>query len=52
MAVTLSSRLEILRSRFKEINKVVDDGSAMSINSIHSHDENNAQGQGYNIKDC
>ena len=47
MAATLSSRLEIPRARFKEKNKVVNDGSALSINSIHSHDEDNAQGQGY-----
>ena len=52
MAVTLSSRLEITRARFKEKNKVVNDGSALSINSIHSHDEDNAQGQRYNIKAC
>ena len=45
MAVTLSSRPEITRARFKEKNKVVNDGSALSINSIHSHDEDNAQGQ-------
>ncbi|RAN85607.1 hypothetical protein B5P41_34055, partial [Bacillus sp. SRB_28] len=43
MAVTLSSRLEIPRSRFKEKNKVVTDGSTLSINSIHSHDEDNVQ---------
>ena len=52
MAVTLSSRLEIPRARFKEKNKVVADGSTLSINSIHSHDEDNSQGQGYNIKAC
>ena len=52
MAVTLSSRLEISRTRFNEKNKVVNDISALSINSIHSHDENNAQGQEYNIKAC
>ena len=52
MAVTLSSRPEITRARFKEKNKVVNDGSALSINSIHSHDEDNAQGLGYNIKSC
>mgnify|MGYP000048470137 FL=1 len=52
MAVTLSSRLEIPRARFKEKNKVVTDGSTLSINSIHSHDEDNAQEQGYNIKAC
>jgi len=52
MAVTLSSRLEIPRARFKEKNKVVTDGSALSTNSIHSHDEDNAQEQGYNIKAC
>ena len=43
MAVTLSSRLEIPRARFKEKNKVVADGSTFSINSIHSHDEDNVQ---------
>ena len=52
MAVTLSSRLEIPRARFKEKNKVVNVGSALSTNSIHSHDKDNAQGQGYNIKVC
>ena len=52
MVVTLSNSLEIPTARFKEKNKVVNDGSALSINSIHSHDEDNAQGQGYNIKDC
>ena len=52
MALTLSSRLEIPRARFKEKNKVVNDGSALSINSIHSHDEDNSQGQGDNIKAC
>ena len=52
MVVTLSSRLEISRARFKEKNKVVNDGSTLSTNSIHSHDENNAQGQEYNIKAC
>ena len=48
MAVTLSSRLEIPRARFKEKNKVVNDNST----SIHSHDEDNAQGKGYKIKAC
>ena len=43
MTVTLSSRLEIPRDRFKEKNKVVVDGSTLSINSIHSHDEDNVQ---------
>ena len=43
MTVTLSSRLEILRATFKEKNKVVADGSTLSINSIHSHDEDNVQ---------
>ena len=43
MTVTLSSRLEIPRARFKEKNKVVADGSTLSINSIHSHDEDNVQ---------
>ena len=43
MMVTLSSRLEIPRARFKEKNKVVADGSMLSINSIHSHDEDNVQ---------
>ena len=52
MVVTLSIRLEIPRSRFKEKNKVVNDGSALSTNSIHSDDEDNAQGQGYNIEAC
>ena len=52
MVVTLSSRLEIPRARFKEKNKVVNDGSALLTNSIHSHDEDNAQGQGFNIKAC
>ena len=52
MTVTLSSRLEIPRARFKEKNKVVNDGSALSIKSIYSHDEDNAQGKGYNIKTC
>ena len=52
MAVTLSSRLEIPRARFKEKNKVVNDGSVLSTKSIHSHDEDNAQGQGYNINAC
>ena len=52
MAVTLSSRLEIPRARFKEKNKVVNDGLALSTNSIHSHDEDNAQGQEYKIRAC
>ena len=52
MAVTLSSRLEIPRARFKDKNKVVNNGLALSTNSIQSHDEDNAQGQGYNIKAC
>ena len=52
MAVTLSSRLEIPRARFKEKNKVVSDDSSLSENSIHSDDEYNAQEQGYNIKSC
>ena len=43
MTVTLSSRPEIPRARFKEKNKVVADGSTLSINSIHSHDEDNVQ---------
>ena len=47
MAVTLSSRLEIPRAIFKEKNKYVNDGSTLSINSIHSHDKDDAQGQGY-----
>ena len=50
MEETLSSILEIPRAGFKEKNKVVNDGSTLSTNSIHSHDEDNAQGQGYNIK--
>ena len=52
MTVTLSRRLEIPRARFKEKNKVVNDGSTLSTNSIHSHDDDNAQGQGHNIKAC
>ena len=32
--------------------QIVNDGSTLSTNSIHSHDEDNAQGQGYNIKAC
>ena len=52
MGITLSSRLEIPRARFKEKNKIVNDDSALSTNSIHSNDEDNAQGQGYNIKAC
>ena len=52
MVVALSRRLEIPRARFKEKNKVVNDGSALSTNSIHSHDEDNTRGQGYNIKAC
>ena len=43
MTVTLSSRLEIPRARFKEKNKVVVDGSTLSIKSIHSPDEDNVQ---------
>ena len=43
MTVTLSSRLEIPTARFKEKNKVVTDTSALSTNSIHSNDEDNAQ---------
>ena len=43
MTVTLSSGLEIPRARFNEKIKVVDDGSTLSINSIHSHDEDNVQ---------
>ena len=38
MEVNLSSRLEIPRGRFKEKNKVVNDGSTLSTNTIHSHD--------------
>ena len=52
MAVTLSSRLEIPRARFKEKNKILTDGSVLSTNSIHSQDEENAKEQGYNIKSC
>ena len=43
MVVTLSSRLEIPRARFKEKNKVVNDGSTLSINSIHYHNKDNVQ---------
>ena len=52
MAVTLSSRLEIPRNIFKEKNKVMTNDSSLSAISIHSHDEYNAQRQGYNIKGC
>ena len=52
MAVTLSSRLEIPRARFEEKNKVVNDGSALSINTIHSHDGDNAHEQENNTKAC
>jgi len=52
MAVTLPSRLEIPRARFKKKKKVVTDSFALSTNSIHSHDEDNAQEQGSNIKAC
>ena len=52
MAVNISRPLKIPRARFKEKNNVVNDGYALSTNSIHSHDEDNAQGQGYNIKAC
>ena len=41
MTVTLSSKLAIPRARFKEKNKVAADGLTFSINSIHSHDEDN-----------
>ena len=51
MAVTLCSRVEIPRARFKEKNKVVTDCSTMSTHSIHSHDEHNDKEEGYNIKD-
>ena len=43
MAVTLSSRLEIPRAIFKKKSEVMTDGSTLSINSIHSHDEDNVQ---------
>ena len=43
MTVTLSSRIEIPRATFKEKTKVVADGSTLSVNSIHSHDEDNVQ---------
>ena len=52
MAVTVSSRLEIPRARLKEKKEVVNGGSTLSTYSIQSHDEDNAQGQGYNIKAC
>ena len=45
MTITLSSTLEIPRARFKEKNKVLADGLTLSINSIHSHDEDNVQEQ-------
>ena len=43
MTVTLSSGVEIPRARFKEKNKVVADGSTLSIKSIRSHDIGNVQ---------
>ena len=43
MTINLSSGLEIPKARFKEKNKVVVDSSTLSINSIHSHDEDNVQ---------
>lgn len=52
MVVTLPSKLEIPRARFKEKNKVVTNGSALLTNSIHPHDEDNAQEQEYNINVC
>ena len=45
MTVTLSRRLDILTTKFKK-NKVVADGSILSINSIHSHDEYNIHEKG------
>ena len=50
MMITLFSILEIPRARFKEKNKVVADGLILSINSIHSHDEDNVQERGYEFK--
>ena len=50
MTVTLSSRLEVPRARFKEKNKVVANGSTLSINSIHSHDEDNVQEKVKNLR--
>ena len=52
MAVNISRPLKIPRARFKEKNKIVADGSTLSINSIHSHDEDNVQEKGYNFKAC
>ena len=52
MTITLSSGLEIPRTRLKEKNKVVADGSTLSINSIHYHDEDNVQEQGQDFKVC
>ena len=46
MMVTLSSGQEIPRARFKEKNKVVANGSTLSINLINSNDEDNVQEQG------
>ena len=43
MTVTLSTRLEIPRARFEEKIRVVADASTLSINSIHSSDEENVQ---------
>ena len=44
--------LKIARARFKEKNKVEIDGSTLSTNSIHSHDEDNVEEREYNIKTC
>ena len=38
------------KSQIQGEHKVVNDGSALSTNAIHYHDEDNAQGQTYNIK--
>lgn len=43
MVVTLPTRLEIPKAIFKYKNKVMTNGSTLSINSIHSHDEDNVQ---------
>lgn len=50
MKVTLSTKIEIPRTINKERNQIVTDGSALSTNSIHSHDKHNCQEQGYNIR--
>ena len=52
MKVTLSRKLDIPRVGFKEKNKVVAKGSTLSINYIHSHDEENVHEQGEDFNAC